>query len=467
MINIPPIKPSTSFTSKLISDVSKTWKVGQVLSATAERGGEALSKVLIRLGQHSLEAKTPVKLETGQDIKLLVKAIGDTQASKLPLLTILPPGSQQPQDKSSLAGSKLRQFIAVQESFSKTQQLIQTLLNNKSIISKLPQPLTNNLLNLQNALPVSPEKMSVGQLKQLVLNSGVFLESKLQSMQTSQATKTDIGNTLQQDFKLNLLNTRSALEISNLLPQVLPNQTSTKLSPALLNQLQQVIQGTSSTTAIVDKLISSLPRTLVDQLVSLLSNPQAKTTASKELQTLVQTLITNFQKNATLQRNSQELQTQLITKLMLLDLSLQVDRSLSQITSFQLQPLSKEPDNLTLLLFNLIFKDKEEMSDMHFRIQQESNPAENANESWQVTINFNFKTLGKVQSLIHLTNEQISTTFHTEQASTSDKIKQLLPVLQNSLTKAGLNVSNLSVINQPIETKLDIHMHTHLLDEKI
>jgi len=467
MINIPPIKPSTSYTSELISNVSKTWKVGQVLSATAERGGEALSKVLIRLGQHTLEAKTPIKLETGQDIKLLVKALGDTQVSKLPLLSILPPDTQQPIDKSTLAASKLRQFIAVQESFSKTQHLTQTLLSNKPIANKLPQPIINSLVALQNTLQVSPGKMSAGQVKQLVLNSGIFLEAKFQSLQTNQAPKADIEKAIQNDFKLNLLNVKSTLVNSNLLPQSTPNQAAPQLSPTLLNQLQQVIQSSSSTSSIVNKLLTSLPRTVIDQVISLISNPQAKVSVAKELQTLVQTLITNFQQNTTAHKNLQELQTQLISKLMLLDLSQQVDRSLSQLTSFQLQPLSKEPDNLTLLLFNLIFKDKNEMSDIHFRIQQENSSNENPNESWQVTINFNFKTLGKVQSLIHLTNDQISTTFHTEHASTSDKIKQLLPLLKNSLTNAGLNVSNLNVVNQPIDNKLDIHMHTHLLDENI
>lgn len=76
MINIPPIKPSSSMPSELISRVSETLRVGQVLSATTQRGGDAMSKVLIQLGEHTLQAKTPVRLETGQEIKLLVKAAG-------------------------------------------------------------------------------------------------------------------------------------------------------------------------------------------------------------------------------------------------------------------------------------------------------------------------------------------------------------------------------------------------------
>ena len=153
MINIPPIKQSEAIKSELITDVTRTWKVGQVLNATTQRGGEALSNVLLRVGQHTIEAKTPVTLQTGQDVKLLVKSLTEfhtsNQASKLPLLSII---ETQPliSDTNKLATTKLRQFIAIQQAFSQVQLLASDLLSNKNAAEKIPDTLKTLLNNLQH-----------------------------------------------------------------------------------------------------------------------------------------------------------------------------------------------------------------------------------------------------------------------------------------------------------------------------
>jgi len=466
MINIPPIKQSAAVKTELITDVTKSWKVGQVLNATTQRGGEALSNVLIRVGQHTLEAKTPISLQNGQEIKLLVKSLTENQPanqiSKLPLLSIIEatPLISQP---NKLAAIKLRQFIAVQQSFSQLQQLASELTSNKLNTEKLPESLKNLLVNLQSSLQLSNKNMSPAHLKQQIFNSGVFLESKLLPQQKPATT----DNNLIHDFKNQLLKIKA--ELTGLLPTS-ASTTKPVLTTHQLDQLQTLIKELAAKpvaarlTELSDKLITLLPKASLSQFITLLSGKATDITLPAEFQSLVK-FITVIPKQHGLQL-SQHLQEQLHHRLMLLDLSLQIEQSISKITSMQLQPMSREGDNMVLLLFNLVFKDSHERFDIDFRIQQEDDSNDKNNENWSVTLTFNFKTLGKVQSLIHLNGNQVSSMFHTELNSTAEKIKQLLPVLETALKKTGLNLVNLSVDNSLLKSKPFIGDQVNLLDEK-
>jgi len=462
MINIPPTKPSTAIKSEIISDVSKTWKVGQVLSATTQQGGEALSKVLIRLGDHTLEAKTPIKLETGQDIKLLVKAASENNLTKLPLLSILPPNESPVLEKSQAANIKLRQFIAIQASLSATQQSAQSLLTNKQVSNSLPKELINQLVTLQNSLQVKPGQAQALHLKQLIENSGVFLESKLKMAPT---LKTDLNSALSNDFKHNLLQIKSQL-INKVLPEAPFQADNVKLSPQVKELVQHILQNSSNApNSMANQLISNLPRPLLQQVVFLLNGSSSSFPVTPPAQTLVEIITSTLQQSTNTQRNINDLSSLLHTKLLLLDFAQQVDRALSQITSFQLQPLSREVDTLTLLLFSLIFKDKDQSSDIGFRIEQENKETEAETEGWRVTLDFNLKSLGKIQSHIHLKDKQVSTIFHSERESTSNIIREHLSILENNLQQAGFFISGTLVKTKAVQGNMVINTQTHLLDE--
>lgn len=462
MINIPPIKPSTSIQTELISNVSKTWRVGQVLNATTQRGGEALSKVLIKLGEHTLEAKTPVKLETGQEIKLLVKAAGENNLTKLPLLSILP--ADTPLEKSQIASFKLRQFITLQTSFSTTQQNVQLLLANKQATNLLPKELVAQLAKLQNSLQLRPDQgvTSPQQLKQLVENSGIFLESKLK---TATDHKLLTENVISNDFKNILLKTSSLLsKINATSQQYLADNV--KITPEVKNLIQQIILNSSGKPAtLVDSLISNLPRPLLHQVVVLLNGANSNPPATSQAQMIADMVLQNLHNTITPQQKLNEISTLLHTKLLLLDLAQQIDRSLSQITSLQLQPLSREVDTLTLLLFNLIMKDKEESTDINFKFEQESETSET--DSWRITVIFNFRTLGKIQSSIHLKDRQVSTIFQCEKESTSNAICKNKLLLENKLQQAGFETVGTLVKTSPLQENLIVHTQTHLLDENV
>ncbi len=463
MINIPPIQQSTNIKSKLISNVTQSWKVGQVLNATTQRGGEAQSNVLIKVGELTLEAKTPVALTSGQPVKLLVKSLAENSSvTKLPLLSIISNPSLTA-DSTNLASLKLRQFIAVQQSFTQLQQLSDKVLANQAPTDKLPNELKTLLSNLQNTLFLNPQKISSAQLKQQISNSGIFLESKILSQSNQQKSNVNLNN----DFKFQLLTIKAELAA------LLPPKTSSdvfSLSPQQLTQLQAIIKSPINSATenplnrLTDKLFTLLPRESIAQLSSLLSGQTVNTvTVSKELQSLAKTLILSLQQNAN--QTAQPLQEKLQYRLLLQDLNQQLEQSINKITGQQLQPMSRDADNFLLLLFNLTFKDQHERFDIDFRIQQETQKQDETESAWTVTLSFNFKTLGKVQSKIHLFENQLSSVFQAEYISTANKIKKLLPLLESALTTAGLNVTNLSVENGPIKNKPYSDLHINLLDE--
>jgi len=473
MINIPPIHQSKPIKVETIPDITKTWKVGQVLNATTQRGGEALSDVLIKVGKLTIEAKTPIALQDGQDIKLLVKSLVETQSNneiiKLPLLRIL--NTSEP-DKNNLALIKLRQFIATQQSFSQLTQLSNKLLTNKSNTKLLPEALKNALNTLQNTLLVTPKNINAAQLKQSILNSGVFFESKLSN--NSSQTKSTIN--LESDFKSQLLVIKnqltqliSAQSQNSTLPVEQSSINSLSIDKLPVENLNKIISNfisSNSESRIADltiKLVSLLPKTSITQLVNLLGGTKPDSSVSTEILTLSKLLISTLQKSGNQQ--TQQLQNQLQLRIMLLDLNQQVEQSISKVTSLQLQPLTREGDNFMLLLFNLVFKDSNEHFDIDFRIQQDNKKETAEDESWSVTLNFNFKTLGKVQSKIHLIGNQISSTFQTERVDTANKIKELLPLLEKGLTNAGLTIINIGVEETRLNAAALTDAPVNLLDE--
>lgn len=470
MINIPPIKSSATVKPELLAEITKTWRVGQIINATTQQGGDALSKVLIQVGQHTLETKTPVALQSGENVKLLIKSLGSFKTDNLPVFKLLktdtadikllnkaPPTSL---DISTIATGKLRQFIAVQQSFSQLLQLSNTLLSTPSSKQLLPPELKTSLNNIQNTLQINPRGINATQVKQHIINSGIFLESKLLKQVSAPGTHQTTDKLLSNDFKFQLLTIKSELAPLN------SSTSHQSLSTDKLNQLKNDLLNTgNNVTTLVDKLVSAIPKPLLNQLINIIAKPEIKLAATEDLEILIKTLTQLTQKTG--QVSQQNLLEQLRFRVMLLDLGQQVEQSISKISSLQLQPLSRDGDGLVLLLFNLIFKDSNERLDMNFRIQQDDDTSVTDRESWKITLNFNFKTLGMVQSKIHLIDNQVATVFHTELTETAEKIKTLLPLLKTGFNNSGLEVLNIDVVKGLTADKPVTNQRINLLDENV
>lgn len=442
MINIPPIKLSTEIKTSPLPDISKTWKIGQLLSATAERGGNAQSQVLLRLGQYTLEARTPIALKTGDTVQLVVKSLGDT-----PILSI-----QSPARTPSVAAEQLKLYIANQQDL----KTVLDVMNKASRDSLLPRQIKASLDVFLNSQPRLEQLLRPGQIRHWLNNSGILLESKLH-----QTPPTGI----QQDSKAQLFRLIQLLETSE--PGLkISRSTSHDDIEGIVNRY---IKGDINLKQLARQLVSLLPPTQQLGLQKLLTEavrifpgtlPQAALPAN-----LFQ-LIIHIQQQPNGQEQLESLLTQLKTLSLLLELKTTVSHALAKIISQQLIPLTRETDMPLLLLFDLLIKDRDDSELIKFKVEQDSSNTEQQKAGWNVTLNFNFKSLGPIQARIHLFEQQIATVFQAEKPATVDIIKQHIEQLQTAYTRAGLDVTNLDVAQGEIHNSRDIPNSVHFLDEK-
>lgn len=486
MINIPPLKSSTGIKTELLPEVGKVWKVGQILNATAQQGGKAHSEVLLKMGPYILQAKTPVALESGQNVKLLVKSPGNPELKQLPLLSIqtsLPDLSDNQTLKlsqltSQIASHKLAQFIAIQQNLSDLQvsgQKLLTLLNQspKLLNNILPDSLVGKLQTLQNTQQVSIQHLDTSQLKQKILDSGIFLENRLHQQLQSNPKAGIQQSGLVNDLKYQLLSIKAELATHTTINQAANNnQTLSTQSFTQLLATLPTIKLPQQLQQLVSTLSQSLNPSHLGQLINVISqslsgNSLAGKTVAEDLKLLSQQILLSIQQSTQPQQLLQQLLQRLQLQQSLQELSQQLEQSLGKITSLQLQPLSREPDNLVLLLFNLVFKDAHEHFDIQFRIKQEDASNDEDQQSWTATLSFTFKRLGKVKTDIHLINNKVSTVFYAEKPTTASKIKTLLPELESAFNKAGLDVTSLDVTSLTNADENIVPPSYHILDENI
>ncbi len=442
MINIPPIKLSTEIKTSPLPDISKTWKIGQLLSATAERGGSAQSQVLLRLGQYTLEARTPIALKTGDSVQLLVKSLGDT-----PLLSI-----QSPARTPSVAAEQLKLYIANQQDL----KAVLDVMHKVSLDSLLPRQIKTSVDVFLNSQASIEQLLRPSQIRHWLNNSGIFLESKLH-----QTNPTGI----QQDIKAQLFRLNHLLETA---------EPGLKIARGASNDdieviVNRYIKGDLNLKQLARQLVSLLPPTqqlglqkLVTEAVRIFpgSLPQAVIPAN------LLPLMVHIQQQPHSREQLESLLSQLKTLSLLLELKTTVSHALAKIISQQLIPLTRETDMPLLLLFDLLIKDRDNSELIKFKIEQDSNSSEQQNTGWNVTLNFDFTSLGPIQARIHLLNQQIATVFQAEKPSTVHIIEQHIEQLQAAYTRAGLDVINLDVAQGEIHSSHDIPNSVHILDEK-
>ncbi len=367
MIKISAIPSLSKILTEPVPDLTKTWKVGQVLNATAERNAKAQDNVLMRIGQSILQAKTPVALKAGDALKLLVKSLGDRPVLKIQT-TASPP---------LIAAQNLKSFIGRQQDLTSLLQLSQKIIES----SVTPKVLKQQLIDLNQKLPSVEQATQAKTLEKLIQNSGVFLESKLKHLQKDTPLHNTRGfnaphqnsqhNALKQDVKSQLL--RISAQLKSELPELAaksPITITRNLQTVLDPLVKQFIKGEISLTQLSTLLTIQLPKKH-SQLIQ-----QALTTADisllpKELKNSFTVLLNYSQQHANPKQIQDNLSSLLKTMELLQDLKIAVDGVLAKISSQQLTTLTRETDSLLLLLFDIVLKDKTENHLIQFRLEQE------------------------------------------------------------------------------------------------
>lgn len=459
MINISATPSLSKILTAPVPDVSKTWKVGQILNATAERNVPAQNNVLIRIGQSILQAKTPVALNAGEPLKLLVKSLGNTPVLKIQT-------SASPPERT--VASNLKSFIGRQQDLTGLLQLSQKIIDMPATTKALKQQLNN----LNQQLPSITQATQATTLKNLIKNSGIFLESKLNHLQ-QQALQHDVlqhvqlrHHMLNQDIKSQLL--RISAQLQGDMPELTAKSqiTPTKSIQAVLDPLvKQFIKSEINLTQLATQLTIQLPKNQ-SQLIQQALTISETTLLPKALQNSFTLLLNHIQQQAMPKQIQDHLSGQLKTMELLQELKTGIDGALAKITSQQLTTLTREADSLLLLLFDIYLKDKTENHLIQFRLEQEKSEQEPNCSSWTVALNFNFNGLGPIQARLHLTNNHLSTVFCAEKENTAKEISKQINLLDTAFRHIGFDTINLDVTQGSISKPQDLAKNVHLLDEK-
>jgi hypothetical protein len=432
MVNIPIIPPASELPTELLPDISKTWKAGQVLNATVERGGENLDKILLRIGHQLLESRTPLPLKTGEQIKVLVKSLGDT-----PLLSILTETTL-----AQRAASQLRQFIAQQQDWRPLIELADQALTNPRLPTAL-QPLLQNLLR---NLPTVEQLSQPQTLQAFIENSGVFMESRLARHMPG----------AEQDVKTRLQRLNSLL------------QTVAPASPAATDPEQAI--------SLIQSWMRN-PQTPLAQLASQLSaliSPADMQGLIKAVEILkIETPLANVMLQLFAQVQKQQGSAALENLLRLLgehatlnELKAATAQAISHINQHQLLPLVRDADSALLLLFGLPLRHEQQLHWIDFRLEREKTSSAQTAPGWSVTLNFDIPELGPMQARLHLSGKRLTTLFRASQPDTLAKIRQHLPLLQRALERSGLEIAQLDVVAGISETPTPVRSDVRILDEQ-
>ena len=439
MFNIPPTKSTAAIKPEILPAQIKTWKVGQVLYGRAETGAPARSQVILRIGEQQLQAQTPVALEAGESLKLLVKELGDP-----PLLSI------QGKAINNTAADQLKLFIAQQGDTLNTLKQLQTLQKQVQLPAAIQQPLQK----LLQQLPDIQQASQAQALKSLLKNNAVFLESQLLK---------NADTPLENNFKSQLKQLQT--ELINTFPQLKINKSSAPTVQDIKNFFNQFQSGKINIKQLIDIIVNHLPASQLKHALNTIASNEGK--ISQPLTPLFKQLLHIIQQQATPQTSINHLTQQLQQQSLLQDISLGLDSLLNKITTQQLIPLSRDMDNTLLLVFSLIFKDNKDFIPIDFKIEESPASKTEGKKDWLINIKFELKSLGLIQARVHILDNQVSTFFQAEKSATLNTIQQQLPKLEHALQHAGFNIMQLNIEQHKIKQQPDYPKGTHILDEKI
>lgn len=388
-INGPP--PST-FKPTQLSNAINSWQVGQVLQATVIKQASPQSLIL-QVANQQLQAQTSVSLPAGQKLELRVSQLGDKPVLQVRILN--PTSQPGPQANPSIAtdaviSAILKQALPKQASMASLLANLVWLNQSASKTAAIPAPVLDIIKQLIKQLPTRKSATNAGQLKQDILNSGIFLESKLTRDKTKQTDKSAA------DLKLSLLRLLGAIQKTTQsgTPQTLPSQISNQAN------FQQAFT----------------PPPLRGQM----PQPQPQANANLAGQSNLPQLLSALGK--------------------------QVESSLARTQLHQAASLANSDQAPINLAFELPVRNQQHVDifDISINEEDQNNPDKNDNkQQWSINFAFNLDGLGPVYSKLKMIDNKVSTTFWSESAETTQLLNKHLDNLRQRYHQAGLESSEL------------------------
>lgn len=441
--SLPLLSPSRP--AALLAQLSS----GQTLHASVERllpGGEAE----LRVGSALVRVNTPLNLAPGQPLTLNVEI-----SSQGPLLR----ANQEARQLETIA-SAWRSAIPKQKPLAEVFSQLQQLLKQPGS-EQLPKPILSAINRLVAQVPSVATLSKPDGLRQALQQSGPQLEAHLlRASLTQQAPNTG------QDLKAGFLRvaqqllqwqsqqpgaTSSTTASSNPAANTAPRAAGVELYHALLN-------AASSKPAPPGESIPLTSRPLLPSL----PNPALPVTTSEGrlpgvLQQILERILpSTFPSQVVLpahQAVAAATHTSNITAGQALlriaaDILNQLEAGLARIQHHQLTAMPSDEPVRTLLNVELPVFNNQQFSNIGIRIDQEDAAQQQlkAKHNWRAVVSFDLPGLGKVQTIISIQQNRISTEFRSENETTTELFREHIELLQERLQAIGLKTGNFNFI---------------------
>ncbi len=348
---------------------SGTFAIGQRFLAlvTAAQDDGALH---LQTAAGQLTGRTSASLSTGQLLELIA-----VRAGRLPALAVT-----RVSDGPEIINPLLRAALPRQEGLPLLMAILTSLRapGGKPAMS-LPPAVQDAIQNLMRNLSGSKDTSSAQGLKSAMLNSGMFLESRMFG-QSSPAPDPGVGT----DFKSGLFRLIDALLRGSLEPSGQRAGTQQTAASHTIPPLRgSVMQAQARATATLFSTVEELLGTLLQQ----------------------------------------------------------ADGVLARLQICQLSALPTQDQAQPYLTFELPLRHGNQVDVIQLRIEREETGSQDeADRQWTIQIAFDLEHLGPVHARLTLQNRNISTVFWAEQPRTADLFEQHLAELHGKLASAGLTV---------------------------
>jgi hypothetical protein len=467
-IEAPSIRPTTPANASIPTSTPQVAASTLQLSPALFQIGQLLEVVVTKVESNMLllMLQNPILDENGQRINLQLRAPANYPAqlgqqltvqvknieNGLPQLQVVAASTEALNLATVLHGAQQQQrpFPPLYANLAQLQQL-----QNKQQLDALPALVRERIQTFWRSLPDTSQIQKPAGLKQAMSYSGPFLEAALLNIAQGQARSYPAL-----DVQTGLLRLASAIRTQLESASLVRNDRTPAGSQTPDSTLSRAAAAVETTLTATDmQKATTTPNVATDK-------PSTPLPASNDVKP-PHPQIPQAQARATASI------TTLTTEHLLEQLLQQTEGGLARILTQQLHAAGHDPQRpLWLLELPVRHEDGVDMFDL--RIQRDAEEhhraAERAHHTWTVMLAFDLQGLGPVRAQVSLVQDQISTFWWADQASTVDLFHQHLELLQHRITAVGLKVNKLHCqqgIPDTTQTPRNVPISNIILDEKV
>ena len=456
---------------------------GQTLLAKVE-SLLANNQVELRIGNQSIRANSPIPLNVGQAISLLVEESNNGLILRI----------AQQTNQTDVIARALRTVLPKQQAIADVVKLlVQNLATNKEfsvvktdVTTPNSAPTTNSLRStIQNFISNLPSIKTLSQadgLRQAIQNSGVNLESHLrQSIITGKPPHTA------NDIKANFLRiAQTALQLQS-------NPSSTIVNSAIsnnpINNSNSKANSLEAYTALLSAAVKPAPVTDKSALADRpllpplpLTTSTATTAGSSITQRLISSLppalqrllpssfgeIVQQTKTTPTAQQTQPISQQIFST-MIVELLNQMESGLARIQQHQLHSLASDDAIRHFLGLELPVFNGKDFNNIGVQIEWQEKTDDDSSKphQWRVILNFDFDDLGKTQVEIRAGESEIHTDFKSENNTAQQLFRENKEILATGFRQHGLTPGLFTFSTGEIEPPTTHSRNEHLVKTKV